>query len=306
MVELGLMSQQHEDMRPLSQYDVFISYSWGDGRLAGSIQRGLQRIARPWYKRAVIRVVRDATTMSTSPDLRQTVLDHLDDSRNLLVIGSPSGARSPWVNREIAHWLETSRSGLILPVLAAGEWRYPPDGDSDDDDDPDAAAPPALRGAADEPRYLDLRWAQDDQHLSLRNKRFRDAIGELAAGVLNTSKDRIVGEEIRVRRRNTRWVVAAAIVLALALVSHDRHLCHVGHRQRDRPIRTGWRPRPSSSALSTATPPHCSRRRPSPSGPLRRRCPRAFRCSSNVDPCAVTSTTSPGSIRSCSQLEELR
>ena len=190
-----------------------MSTAWRRG-----IQRGLQRIAHPWYKRAIIRVVRDTTTMSTGPDLRQAVLDYLDDSRNLIVIGSPSAARSPWVNREISHWLGTSRSGLILPILAAGKWRYPPALEEGGDDvEPDTAAPPALRGAADEPRYLDLRWAQNDQHLSLRNTRFRDAIGELAAGVLDTSKDRIVGEEIRVRRRNTRWVVAAAIVLVLAL-----------------------------------------------------------------------------------------
>jgi WD40 repeat protein len=204
----------------LSQYDVFISYSRDDGRLAAAIQRGLQRIAHPWYKRAIIRVVRDVTTMSTGPDLRQAVLDYLDDSRNLIVIGSPSAARSPWVNREISHWRGTSHSGRILPILAAGEWHFPSVLEEGGDDvEPDAAAPPALRGAADEPRYLDLRWAQDDQHLSLRNKQFRDAIGELAAGVLATSKDRIVGEEIRVRRRNTRWVVAAAIVLVVALAS---------------------------------------------------------------------------------------
>ena len=218
MVELWLMAQQRGDSRPLSQYDVFISYSRGDGRLAASIQRGLQRIAQPWYKRAIIRVVRDTTTMPTGPDLRQAVLDYLDDSRNLIVIGSPRAARSTWVNREISHWRGTSRPGRILPVLAAGEWRFPPALEEGGDDvEPGAAAPPALRGAADEPRYLDLRWAQVNQHLSLRNTRFRDAIGELAAGVLNTSKDRIVGEEIKVRRRNTRWVVAAAIVLVLAL-----------------------------------------------------------------------------------------
>jgi WD40 repeat protein len=214
------MSRQPEDSRPLSQYDVFISYSRDDGRLAASIQRGLQRIAHPWYKRAIIRVVRDVTTMSTGPDLRQAVLGYLDDSRNLIVIGSPSAARSPWVNREISHWRGTSHSGRILPILAAGEWRFPPALEEGGDDvEPDAAAPPSLRGAADEPRYTDVRWAQDDQHLSLRNTKFRDAIGELAAGVLGTSKDRIVGEEIRVRRRNTRWVAAAAIVLVLALAS---------------------------------------------------------------------------------------
>ena len=49
------MSQHHDGTRPLSQYDIFVSYSWGGGRLAESIQRGLQRIARPWYKRAIIR-----------------------------------------------------------------------------------------------------------------------------------------------------------------------------------------------------------------------------------------------------------
>ncbi|HJQ86326.1 MAG TPA: WD40 repeat domain-containing protein [Propionibacteriaceae bacterium] len=58
---------------------------------------------------------------------------------------------------------------------------------------------------------------QDEKHLSLRNKPFREGIGELAAAVLNTTKDRMVGEELRVRRRNAGWLIAAATVLVLAL-----------------------------------------------------------------------------------------
>jgi hypothetical protein len=89
------------------------------------------------------------------------------------------------VNREISRWLAAPRSGLILPVLVAGEWRYPPaEDDREANAYPDSAAPPALRGAADAPRYLDLRWAHDEKHLSLRNKQFREAIGELAAAVV--------------------------------------------------------------------------------------------------------------------------
>lgn len=211
------MSNKVWGSRRPSQYDAFISYSWTDLRIAESIQRALERIARPWYRRSIIRVVRDATTMSTGPDLRQTVLEYLNDSRNLIVIGSPAAARSPWVNREISQWLQSDRTGRILPVLVMGEWRFPRLGDGQNDDDADAAAPLALQGVTDEPRYLDLRWAQDNIHLSLRNHRFRDAIGELAAGILNTTKDAIVGEELMARRRNTRWLVVVAAVLVIAL-----------------------------------------------------------------------------------------
>ena len=44
------------------QYHAFISYSHGaDGQLARALQSGLQRLAKPWFRRPIIKIFRDQT-----------------------------------------------------------------------------------------------------------------------------------------------------------------------------------------------------------------------------------------------------
>ena len=51
-------------------YDGFISYSHAaDGRLAPALQRGLQRLAKPWNSRRALNIFRDETGLSTNPHL---------------------------------------------------------------------------------------------------------------------------------------------------------------------------------------------------------------------------------------------
>ena len=72
------------------------------------------------------------------------------------------------------------------PVLTGGEWAW--DAAAGDFTEDSTAVPDALRGVfVEEPLYLDLRWARDDLHLSLRHARFRDAIAQLAAPMPLTS-----------------------------------------------------------------------------------------------------------------------
>jgi hypothetical protein len=45
-----------------SGFDAFLSYSHAcDGRLAPSLQHGLQTMAKPWYRRRALRIFRDQT-----------------------------------------------------------------------------------------------------------------------------------------------------------------------------------------------------------------------------------------------------
>ncbi len=46
------------------QYHAFVSYSRAaDGRLAPVLQSALQRFAKPWYRRQILRVFRDQTSL---------------------------------------------------------------------------------------------------------------------------------------------------------------------------------------------------------------------------------------------------
>ena len=72
------------------------------------------------------------------------------------------------------------------------------------------AVPAALRGRFEgEPRYLDLRWARNEDQLDLRHSRFREAIAELAAPIHGMAKDELESEDVRRHRRGMRLARAA-------------------------------------------------------------------------------------------------
>ncbi|GIE35099.1 hypothetical protein Ait01nite_081440 [Actinoplanes italicus] len=201
-------------------FDGFISYSHAaDGRLAPAVQRGLHRLARPWHRRRALWIFRDQTGLAVTPGLWSSIQTAMDGSQYFVLLASPEAANSPWVNREIEHWVATKSPQRILPVLTDGEWRWD-DGIGDFSGD-STAVPDALRGVfAEEPLYLDLRWARDDLHLSLRHTRFRDSIAQLAAPMHGVSKDELESEDVRQHRRARRlWSAATATLVVLALVA---------------------------------------------------------------------------------------
>ena len=52
------------------KYDAFISYSHAaDGALAPALQRGLHRLAKPWYALRALRVYRDETNLAADPGM---------------------------------------------------------------------------------------------------------------------------------------------------------------------------------------------------------------------------------------------
>ncbi|MFC7532395.1 TIR domain-containing protein [Actinoplanes sp. GCM10030250] len=202
-------------------FNGFISYSHAaDGKLAPAVQRGLHRLAKPWHRRRALWIFRDQTGLSVTPGLWSSIQKALDGSEWFVLLASPAAARSPWVNREIEYWIATKSAGRILPVVTDGEWRWDPElGDLSADS---TAVPDALRGVfAEEPLFLDLRWAHDDRKLNLRDARFRDAIAELAAPMHGVSKDELESEDLRHHRqgRRLRRLAVAAVALLTVVAS---------------------------------------------------------------------------------------
>jgi WD40 repeat protein len=197
-------------------YDVFISYSYeGDDLLSQRVQDGLQRIAKPWWKRRSLTVFRDQTTLSANPGLWSSIADAIDESQYFLMLASPEAAASPWVAREVAQWRARRGSDGLLLLLTSGEIVW-----DDAAGDFDADASTALGAAfascfAEEPRYVDMRWARSELQLDLTNGRFRDQIAELAAPVHGMAKDELAGVDVRQHRRTIRHAFAAGISLVL-------------------------------------------------------------------------------------------
>ncbi|SNY38917.1 TIR domain-containing protein [Paractinoplanes atraurantiacus] len=199
-------------------FDGFISYSHsGDGRLAPAVQRGLHRLAKPWHRRRALWIFRDQTGLAVTPGLWSSIQTALDGSEHFLLMASPEAAQSPWVNKEIEHWIATKSADRILPVVTDGEWDW--DEKRGDFTEGSTAVPPALRGVfSEEPFFLDLRWARGTEHLSLRHSRFRDAIAQLAAPMHGVSKDELEGEDVRQHRRARRLLSGAAVTLVVLAV----------------------------------------------------------------------------------------
>ena len=101
-------------------YDAFISYDHDDRPVAHGIQRGLHRIGRRVGRLHALRVFRDSTDLTASPDLWGKVTEAMDRSRYLIVVLSPHAAASEWVNKEVAYWLERRGPDQLLFVVAGG------------------------------------------------------------------------------------------------------------------------------------------------------------------------------------------
>ncbi len=197
-------------------YDGFISYSHAaDGLLAPRLQSGLQRFAKPWWKRRALRVFRDESSLSANPHLWESITGALDASGWFVVLLSPDAAGSEWVNQEISYWVAHKDPSRILPVVTAGEFGWA-EGDVTGD-----AVPDALRGVfSSEPRWVDLRFAKGEEQLDLQDPRFADAIADVASAMCGVPKDELAGEEVRQHRRTVRtaWV-AGFLLLSLAVAA---------------------------------------------------------------------------------------
>jgi hypothetical protein len=103
----------------------FISYSHAlDGALAQALQTGLERFAKPWYRQRALRVFRDTTNLAASPGLWSSIEEALASSVWLVLMASPEAARSKWVNREVAWWLNNKSPQRLLVVLTEGEFAW--------------------------------------------------------------------------------------------------------------------------------------------------------------------------------------
>jgi hypothetical protein len=61
-----------------SAYDGFISYSYAaDDLPAPRLQAGLQRFAKPWWKRRAVRISRDESSLAANPHLWSSITQAL-------------------------------------------------------------------------------------------------------------------------------------------------------------------------------------------------------------------------------------
>jgi WD40 repeat protein len=203
-----------------ARYKAFISYSHAvDGTLAPALQTGLERFAKPWYRRRAFRVFRDKTGLAVTHALWGSIQRALEASEYFILLASPAAARSEWVQREIEFWLRHRSAATLLIVLTDGDIAW--NAQTGDFDWNRTTALPRLleRQFSAEPLHLDLRWARVDTDLSVRRPRFLDAVATLASTLRNVPLDDLIGEDVahyRTTRRLLRATVAALVALSVA------------------------------------------------------------------------------------------
>jgi hypothetical protein len=183
-------------------YHAFISYSRAaDGRLAPVVQSALQRFAKPWYRRQILRIFRDQTSLEMTPDVWPEIRRALDASEFFILLASPEAALSRWVALEVEHWLSHKPLDRVLIVLTSGSLVWDPKSDRFDPQQSDALPLPLLIHSTGLPNYADLSTLHQSEQLDLKNPAFLDAVASLAARIHNRPKDELTGEEVRQHRR---------------------------------------------------------------------------------------------------------
>jgi WD40 repeat protein len=213
-----------------TDYDAFVSYSHAaDGQLAPALQAGLQSLGKPWYRRRVLRVFRDKTSLSASPELWPSIERALAASRYFVLLASPEAAASRWVDQEVRWWLEHRSPATMLIGLTGGDLAWDDARGAFDQALSTALPPAALGWSGKEPLWVDLRWVRETRHVSLRDPRFREVVADLAAPVRGLPKDELVGEDVRQHRRTVRLVrLAVTLLTVLALFAGSSAIFAVG------------------------------------------------------------------------------
>jgi WD40 repeat protein len=196
-------------------YNAFISYSHVDGTLAAALQSALDSFAKPWYKLRALHIFRDQTNLAVNPALWSSIRKALDQSSFFILLASPEGAASPWVDKEAAYWIGQKGLSRVLLVLTGGTLQWDSASACFISANTNSLPPSLLLAFPEEPLFLDLRWVRDGAvRLRLSEPRFHEAVLQLAATLHNRPKDELDGADIRARRQ-TRLLAASGLIAIL-------------------------------------------------------------------------------------------
>ena len=202
----------------MALYDAFISYSHAnDKAIATALQSVVQKLGKPWYQRRALRVFRDDTSLSATPQLWPTIEQALSESRFLIVLCSAQAANSRWVNKEVAYWLAHKSVDSLLIGVTDGELVWD-DAIQDFAVREPMALPSALKGQfRSEPRWVDLRPYRAAAKIADTN--FIELSANFAAAIRGIPKEDLLSQEIREQRRAKilAWSGAGALAILTVL-----------------------------------------------------------------------------------------
>lgn len=209
-----------------TRYYAFLSYSHRDKELADWLHRQLEKFRVPHplsgkltangvVPRRLTPIFRDQHDLSAGGELADEIKAALAGSQFLVVLCSPTAAKSRWTNDEIESFKRTRPEGCVLAAVVSGE----PFASDIPGREEDECFPPALRFKYDrrghrttkraEPLAADFREEGDGRRL---------AFLKLVAGMLGVGLDELVRRE-QTRRSRRLAILAAGSLAGMAVTS---------------------------------------------------------------------------------------
>jgi tetratricopeptide (TPR) repeat protein len=203
------------------RYFAFISYSHQDEIWAQWLHKTLetwrvpkrlvdQTTAAGIIPQRLLPIFRDREELASATDLGRTVNAALAQSKNLIVICSPSSAKSRWVNEEVLAFKRLGHAERIFCLIVGGE----PNASDLAGREAEECFAPGLRfqiGADGQPTSQHTEPIAADAREGKDGK--ANAKLKLIAGILDVGFDVLKQRELQRRNRRMALVTAAALVI---------------------------------------------------------------------------------------------
>ena len=192
------------------KYYAFISYSHRDKKTAKKLQKRLEHYhlpaalqkSNPDLPKKLSPIFIDDSDLVGVGTLKTALQANLDRSNYIILICSPSSAKSEYVNDEIEYFISKGRTYHIIPLIVEG---VPHSGDPSTE-----CFPPALLGLPRENELLGIDLTKFGEH---------DAFIRVIATLLQLDIDDFVARDAKERKRKAGiFAVIAAALVALAVI----------------------------------------------------------------------------------------
>lgn len=197
-------------------YDVFISYSRWDIEAAREIQRACRRLGRKWNQTRALQVFFDTQDVPAGQPLSPTLEAAARNSRYLILVASTRSAASPWVDQEVAAFLDSAPDAvdrlLIASLDARLDWV-----ESQGRFDPETTdlPPSALAALRTEPTRVELRLDGDEGPVDIETPAGRQALVALVAPAHGLTPMELYSDDSRALTVRRRVAQAAAVTFAI-------------------------------------------------------------------------------------------
>lgn len=191
------------------KYYAFISYSHRDQKIAKRLQRRLESYhlpsalskAHPDLPKNLRPIFIDESYLVARGTLKTALQSFLDESNYLILICSPSSAKSEYVNDEVDYFIKHGKVDRIIPLIVEG---VPHSGDPATE-----CFPPAILGLPREDELLGI---------DLTKFGVREAFLRVIATLLRLNLDDFISRAARERKRKAALFTSILALLIAAAV----------------------------------------------------------------------------------------